>query len=406
MIESTLGWALLSREALRRAEEHLREDEQGVRDEIGFLALHQAYANRFFPGTSVLQTRIKYVLFVPWIYDRVAQRSDRRQASRIVQQEEVDLARRLRATYGASGGVIGARSYPRPTSQPPSMVYWTALTAWGTLHPMTDGSYPSRATVHRRLSRTQVSSRLQDDDQQPLEEGFSLFIAVPSPPKQWQNKGEPLTFDLTEQEDRFIRRQLVGVNRPGRLSGPCLLARMAECRTSIAGLESPWMDEILQIADEDDREALLRAQQAASLAAIGRAVYAALVEHICDKEDKRPMPERHRLHLEYAIRAHGSEAVKLDFGGVEQDAPGPLPQRILNVLSETQRWLQRRGDYLDLRALYEQAEVRRKGRRACLARTLAGRERRAGWDTETSPHVKAEPLHYRWENVKRLLADL
>lgn len=64
MTEPALGWALLSREALRRAEKHLREEEQGVRDEIGFLALHQAYADRFFPGTSVLQTRIKYVLFV------------------------------------------------------------------------------------------------------------------------------------------------------------------------------------------------------------------------------------------------------------------------------------------------------------------------------------------------------
>ena len=51
-MEPSLGWTLLSRDALRRAETQLRDDVQGVRDEIGFLALHQAYADRFFPGTN------------------------------------------------------------------------------------------------------------------------------------------------------------------------------------------------------------------------------------------------------------------------------------------------------------------------------------------------------------------
>ena len=41
-------------------------DSEGVRDEVGVLALHTTYANRFFPGTSVQQTRLRYALFVPW----------------------------------------------------------------------------------------------------------------------------------------------------------------------------------------------------------------------------------------------------------------------------------------------------------------------------------------------------
>jgi hypothetical protein len=62
---SSFGWTLLSRDALRRAKTQLRDDTEGVRDEIGFLSLHPAYADRFFPGTSVLHTRLRYVLFVP-----------------------------------------------------------------------------------------------------------------------------------------------------------------------------------------------------------------------------------------------------------------------------------------------------------------------------------------------------
>ena len=61
-----MGWAALSRSRLNRAEAQLVKDAQGVRDEVGVLALHTGYANRFFPGTSTQQTRLRYALFVPW----------------------------------------------------------------------------------------------------------------------------------------------------------------------------------------------------------------------------------------------------------------------------------------------------------------------------------------------------
>lgn len=62
-----IGWIQLSRQAVAQAEQALHGDERGVRDEIGFLVLHQAFADHFFPGTSVLHTRLKYALFVPWL---------------------------------------------------------------------------------------------------------------------------------------------------------------------------------------------------------------------------------------------------------------------------------------------------------------------------------------------------
>jgi hypothetical protein len=403
-MEPALGWTLLSREALKRAEEHLRDWEQGVRDEIGFLALHQAYADRFFPGTSVLQTRLRYILFVPWLYERIARRVERKQIGRMMQQEEVNLAFRLRQTYGASEGVIGGRSYPKPTSQPPSMVYWTALVNWGVVRPLLDGSYPSRAMVHRALGRSKTTARLLDYDKEPLEESHDFFVALPEPPKKWHNPQAPLTFDLRDCEARFIRRQLIGVSRPGPTPGPCLLSRLVEGRVAVAKIDAPWLADARKAADAGDRAALLCAQQASALAAIGRALYAALVERVCAVEDKRPMPDYHRAHLDQIVHDYRLEALKLDVEAVNQDALRPLPEDFLEVLSETQRWLRRGGDYLELRPLYEQAEIRRKGRRARLAQRLAGRERRTEWSPED--HPPATPLHYRWGNVQRLLNDL
>ena len=57
---------MLSREEMRQAE-RLASGEQDTRDEIGFLLIHQGFADRFFPGTSVLHTRVRYALFVPWL---------------------------------------------------------------------------------------------------------------------------------------------------------------------------------------------------------------------------------------------------------------------------------------------------------------------------------------------------
>ena len=67
-----LGWTMLSREEMRQVERSLANNDQDTRDEIGFLLIHQGFADRFFPGTSVLHTRVRYALFVPWLYQRAA----------------------------------------------------------------------------------------------------------------------------------------------------------------------------------------------------------------------------------------------------------------------------------------------------------------------------------------------
>ena len=71
-MKPVLGWTMLSWEEMRQVERALASGEQDTRDEIGFLLIHQGFADRFFPGTSVLHTRVRYALFVPWLYLRAA----------------------------------------------------------------------------------------------------------------------------------------------------------------------------------------------------------------------------------------------------------------------------------------------------------------------------------------------
>lgn len=401
-MQASFGWTLLSRDSLRRAERQLRDAADGVRDEVGFLALHQAYADRFFPGTSVLHTRLRYVLFVPWLYAKVAQQRDRQRIAAAVEKQEIILAGRLKAV--GELGVIGGLRYPQPTTQPPTMVYWTALSAWRILRPDASGTIPSRQTVHRVIARQPARQQIHDDDKQLLVEDDPLFYSVPEPPPAWHDQDQRLDFQLTAGERRFLRNCFLSVARPGSGGSPSLLARLVEQNIQITNRLELWSSKVRAAADQSDREALFRAKQAASLSAIGRGVYAALVETLREEHDGLPTEDIHRRNLKDVCHEFADDALALDVDGVAQDSPS-VPSGILGVLRETQHWLRHRSQGLiSLYDVYQTAESRRKGRRARLTKSLAGREKRAEWLPDQ--HPPATPLHYRWGNVRQLLMDL
>ena len=397
-----IGWILLSREAVARAEEALASDEKGVRDEVGFLALHQGFADRFFPGTSVLHTRLRYVLFVPWLMEKVSLDGGTDLARR-VSAAETALAGQLKVGPDPDG-IIGGRVWPRPTAQLPSMSYWSALRSWGILRLRTDGSMPSRTETLRRLaqSRRRQRTRVTDDDGGALDEDtISPFVLLPPAPEAFRVRGEPLDFALSPIERTFLRKHLLGVRSPST-GAHCLLARLTEAGVGLEAADL-WVTEIANIADEKDRAALVTARQAAALAGIGRAVYAALVE-IAHATDGLPECTTHRSHLREMVELYGHDAGAIDLKALSALLPN-LSDDLLRVLSETHDWLTTGDpDPLALYEAYAKAERGRKGLRARLPHNVAGRQRRAEWGPQD--HPLAEPLHYRWPNVRRLLTDL
>lgn len=401
-MQASFGWTLLSRDALRRAEKQLRDAADGVRDEVGFLALHQAYADRFFPGTSVLHTRLRYLLFVPWLYAKVTQQRDRQRINAAVEKQEIILAGRLKAA--GEHGVIGGLRYPQPTTQPPTMVYWSALSAWRVLRPNASGTIPSRQTVHRVIARQSARQHVHDDDKQLLVEDEPLFYSVPEPPPAWHNQEQRLDFQLSAAERRFLRNCFLSVARPDNSGSSSLLARLVEQNIEITNRLELWSSKVKTAADQSDRESLLRAKQAAALSAIGRGVYAALLESLREKHDSLPTEDIHRHYLKDVCDEFGDDALALDIDAIALDASA-IPGSILGVLRETQAWLRNQSKGLNsLYDVYQTAESRRKGRRARLTKSLVGREKRAEWLPDQ--HPLATPLHYRWGNVRQLLMDL
>ena len=71
-MQPTLTWVDLTasdRDRMRRVLDLFNE--KGTLDEMGLGSLRDTVSDALFPGTSYIQTRLRYVLFVPWIYQRL-----------------------------------------------------------------------------------------------------------------------------------------------------------------------------------------------------------------------------------------------------------------------------------------------------------------------------------------------
>jgi len=132
-MEPSLTWLDFSsadREKMRRVLDLFKE--QGTVDEMGLGTLRDALADALFPGTSTIQTRLRYMLFVPWLYQRLERRCGQMgDLGRAARDAEIELIGPL-ASGDDAEGVIGSRARVG-LSRLPSQVYWAGLVRWGDL---------------------------------------------------------------------------------------------------------------------------------------------------------------------------------------------------------------------------------------------------------------------------------
>lgn len=104
--------------------------EKTTRDELGLGGARDAFADLLFPGTSTVQTRAKYFLFVPWIYLTLEKkRTSSAQVGLRGRKLEIELARQLEDS-GETDGVIGLVAKEK-LQRLPSNIYWQGLHLWG-----------------------------------------------------------------------------------------------------------------------------------------------------------------------------------------------------------------------------------------------------------------------------------
>src|SRR5690348_6093471 len=126
---SVLAW-LDHDEAERRRMQEVIElfREHDTVDELGVGSIRDSFSNLLFPGTSVLHTRARYFLFIPWIYLALErQRVPSAQITARARRDEVTLISALiEGGEGEAGGVIGVAAREN-LKQLPSYAYWNGL---------------------------------------------------------------------------------------------------------------------------------------------------------------------------------------------------------------------------------------------------------------------------------------
>lgn len=163
-------------------------DNEDTRDELGLGSVRDTLSDIMFPGTSTIQTRLRYMLFVPWIYRLAGKHSGtvaaRREMARSLEIRLIDALIR----GGEQTGVIGSAAREH-LKRLPSDVYWAGLLTLG---------------IRRFQGSRDACLEASSGDADRL-----WAAGLPEAPEGFlEDPNFTTTFSLTEEEAGFLRDRL------------------------------------------------------------------------------------------------------------------------------------------------------------------------------------------------------
>ena len=247
-MESTLAWLDFNAAERERTQRVLALfEERDTRDELGLGGIRDSFADHFFPGTSTIQTRLRYLFFIPWIYqDLEKRRTPSREVAARARKLELDLTEPLLKAHGGDAGVFGRVAKER-LKRLPSSVYWAALRQYDICR-----YQGGREDFHRdfeSLWRRRVRTKEENDGgRDPLD--YSWHPKLPPPPEDFFQSP---TFLLTNKEAEFFRHCL-----EARCPDSLLMFLAWRCKP--ADVAFPWEHPELARFSERHRELLEHAR--------------------------------------------------------------------------------------------------------------------------------------------------
>lgn len=201
---SHFGWIDFAENDRRRMLDVIRLfQEPETLDELGVGTIRDAFSEYFFPGTSTIQTRARYMLFIPWIYRRLEKkRISGVEMERQARTDEIKLIKALLKSEDTYG-IIGKEAQER-LQRLASAIYWAGLYSWKIrLFPGTQSEY------HRYLERYYQRKRnlLKTDDNEPAL-GFreNWDPNLPDPPEKLREYAE---MALTPDDASYLQERVL-----------------------------------------------------------------------------------------------------------------------------------------------------------------------------------------------------
>ena len=229
-MSSSFAWLDYSEQERRRALDVISLFKQAeTRDELGLGSIRDALADRFSPGTMTLQTRAKYFLLIPWMYQYFEQRQvESRKLDLLSRQFEIRLIDIL-ADSADSGGTIGIESR-KVLQRMPSSIYWAGLGRLGIrIFPGFQSQYyRSLDDFHRRVRQLR---ELPSDPGNRIEEPVNWHPHIPDAPDGFP---DGVSLALTTDEAEYLRDRIRATD-PGSL-----LAHLVELKRRWKSVTFSW----------------------------------------------------------------------------------------------------------------------------------------------------------------------
>ena len=365
--------------------------EKETRDELGIGAVRDAIADQLFPGTSTIQTRLRYFLFVPWVYQRLEnERVPPEAFAARARRLELDLVQPL-LTHADQAGVFG-RQAGGGLKRLPSMVYWAGLGAWGIrrFDLSQDEYHRSIGQIYWRRDHRAGSAADDSDVNRAVVTWHSRL--PPAPP----GFPEKVTLALTTAEAEFLLDRIV-------TSCPdSLLAHLA-LNGRVEAVDFPWEHPGFAGLRDDHQALLIQARRFSEVMHGAALLYNLLLAEL---EDLRDLVDAHR-------EAFGEWATGLDLAELRGWDLNTLWATVIGhgytVTPATRRFIE---TWIHLAvgspgALPGHAEARELVRR----RELALKQARSRFTTaqarkQWGGYAGLGRHAYRWLNAQRLLNDL
>jgi hypothetical protein len=229
-VTSPIAWLDHSEFERRRTNELLRQfEEKDTVDELGIGTIRDALSDRLFPGTSIIQTRARYFLFLPWMYQRLEDRGVRSdKIERSARDFEIGLIDPLLASDDTAGTIGKVARNALKTL--PSAIYWQGLRRWGIrLYPGNRAAYHASLTdgYYRRVS----ARRSAREESTTISVARNWHLGLPEAPSDFPTVA---SHSLTREEAKYLEERLKQTNPRS------LLAHLVSECSSKGDNESPW----------------------------------------------------------------------------------------------------------------------------------------------------------------------